>query len=149
VTNPNDILDAYDELVRLVDILGADDLRTLVDRACGQPAPLHIVGEQGPEPVDSLRFAVNRNLDDRTIGEVEVLEVGTPPVNDGDTPADGCPWCTANVRPRLLWRHVNTAHRDDLEQLYVEDGIKGLQDTFGVPYGTAWNWARKLDGEAA
>lgn len=122
VTTPNDILDAYDEIARLVNTLGIDTIQQLVDRVAGWIAtPTQPLAD--PEPTDDPPTLVLHTT--------------------------GCPWCGLDISKNTMLRHLNTAHGDDLEQLYIDDGIKGLQDTFGVPYATAWNWARKIDGEAA
>lgn len=126
-TNPNDILDAYDELVRLVTILGPDTVRNLLDRACGRTTV-------EPEP------AVRRL-------EPVAPTPSSPPVSPANETT--CPWCGIETTKNTMFRHLNNTHRADLEQLYVDEGTKGIQDTFGVSYATAWNWARKLDGEAA
>lgn len=153
MTNPNDILDAYDELVRLVDILGPDHLHALVDRACARRAAV-----QGDPKVIGKIIDIASNSDGLTVDFT--LNTDAYPIRLADhvrkiaqekpSPKQtGCPWCGLDIGKNTMFRHLNNTHRADLEQLYVEDGIKGLQDTFGVPYGTAWNWARKLDGEAA
>lgn len=134
MTNPNDILDAYDELVRLVDILGPDTVRNLLDRACGRCAE---VGVKTTNVISISTIQV----------PAEQLEPSSPPAHRASE--TGCPWCGLDIGKNTMLRHLNHTHRDDLEQLYVDDGIKGLQTVFGIPYGTAWNWARKIDGEAA
>lgn len=126
MTNPNDILDAYDELVRLVDILGAHNVRSILDRACGRPAA-----------TDTAPPATVTGIDEPTPPAQRASDIG------------GCPWCGLDIGKNTMFRHLNNIHRADLEQLYVDEGTRGLQTVFGVPYGTAWNWARKLDGEAA
>jgi len=124
VTNPNDILDAYDEIARLVNLLGIDTIQQLLDRAAGWIAmPAEPPAEPDPEPADDPPTLVLHTT--------------------------GCPWCGLDIGKNTMLRHLMKSHRTDLEQLYIDDGTKGLQDTFSVPYATAWNWARKLDGEAA
>lgn len=133
-TNPNDILDAYDELVRLVTILGPDTIRNLLDRACGRCA------ETGVKTTNVISISTIQV-------PAEQLEPSSPPAHPASETT--CPWCGIQTTKNTMFRHLNNTHRTDLEQLYVDDGIKGIQDTFGVSYQTAWNWARKLDGEAA
>ena len=126
MTNPNDILDAYDELVRLVDILGTDTVRSILDRACGRPA----------------------TTDAAPLATVTEIDKPTPPAHRASE-TGGCPWCGLDIGKNTMFRHLNNIHRADLEQLYVDDGTKGLQTVFGIPYQTAYGWACKLDGEAA
>jgi len=154
VTNPNDIIDAYDELRRLATILDHDDLRTVVERALleHRPPALTIVGEQGPEHITfdgdiTVEIAQAFDAVNRRLSPIELVGEDK---TAGDTGTGiTCPWCTADVRPRLLWRHLNSAHREDLHELYAEDGTKGLQDTFGIAYQTAYGWGQRITGEAA
>ena len=140
MTNPNDILDAYDELVRLVTILGADTIRSILDRVCGRCAETAAKTSLNNKVwVDSPK--------EKSATVTAIVAKALPPAQRASE-TGGCPWCGLDIGKNTMFRHLNNAHRADLEQLYVEDGTKGLQDTFGVPYGTAWNWARKLDGEA-
>jgi hypothetical protein len=122
VTNPNDIIDAYEELKRLHAILGGDTLQQLIDRIAMTP---YVMPVNEPEPSPPVRL-----------------------VSEPDS-TDGCPWCSEEVNARKLYRHVITRHRDDLEEVYADDGVKGIQETFTLNYQTAYGWAQRMTGEAA
>jgi len=159
VTNPNDILDAYDELVRLVDTLGADTIRSILDRACErttvEPEPavrwLEPIGKVVNSTNDLTGLVVDIELNENGIEIAKragfLKSKSSPPVSP--TSETTCPWCGIETTKNTMFRHLNNTHRADLEQLYVDDGIKGIQDVFALPYQTAYGWACKLDGEAA
>lgn len=153
MTNPNDILDAYDELVRLVDILGTDTVRQLVDRATQRqavaPAASSPIGKVVNFAFDTDGVTIDSTLNPDHPLTDHIRKIAKATGRQAVINAGGCPWCGLDIGKNTMFRHLNNAHRDDLEQLYVDEGTKGLQTVFGIPYQTAYGWASKLDGEAA
>ena len=135
-TNPNDIIDAYEELKRLAKILGAHTLGTLVERVANEADQREWI-------------ALINDEDPREGGPEQSPPARLASVSDTTDETNGCPWCSEEVNARKLYRHVITRHRADLEEVYAEDGVKGVQETFTLNYQTAYGWAQRLTGEAA
>lgn len=156
--NPNDIIDAYEELERLFVILGPTTMHSVIDRVASrqpEPATTITVSDESPmlapviEPaLDAVRTA--RASIETAIDDVATLRDAVDAIADTSTDGDKtCIYCGESGGSHWYGRHMRNSHWDDVTVEYAETGIPGLQETFDLSYATAYNWARRIDGNIA